>query len=335
MKRVVDILNDSLHELMATRPDVIVIGEDIIDPYGGAFKVSKGLSSRFPDRVITTPISEAGIVGLGIGLALHGYRPIVEIMFGDFITLIADQLINHASKFTSMYGHKVALPLVVRTPMGGRRGYGPTHSQSIESLYMGVPGFTVAAISNVYDPGLILRTCVEDVEGPVLLVENKLLYSQPLMSKEELQKQGLTIEHNYADFPTSLIHHDDTPDVTIVTYGGMVPLVIQAADHLHSVEGLSCEIVVSHKIAPLDIDPIIGSVQKTRRVVVVEEGVTSWGWGSELVASLSHILLEAPPERVGAKSSPIPASRELENDVLPQVEDIIEAAIRTVDRVFV
>ena len=331
MKKVVTALNESLHDLMQERSDVLVIGEDILDPYGGAFKVTQGLATRFPGRVITTPISEAGIVGLGIGLALRGFRPIVEIMFGDFVTLIADQLINHASKMTSMYGEPLKLPLVVRTPMGGRRGYGPTHSQSLERLYMGVPGLTVVAISHILNPGDLLRAAVEQVGGPVLFVENKTLYAQSLMTEETLSREGLHLERGRGHLPTSLLSHNEPADVAFITYGGMLPLVLEAVDYLHRVEGSACEILVPHQLAPLDVAPILRAAQKTRRTVVVEEGIKDWGWGSEVVACLSSVRHEAPPERVGAKLSPIPASREGEDEVLPQVRDIIGAAIRTVD----
>jgi pyruvate/2-oxoglutarate/acetoin dehydrogenase E1 component len=335
VKRVVNSLNEALHQLMRSRSDVLIIGEDIIDPYGGAFKVTQGLSTGFPDRVITTPVSEAGIVGLATGLALRGYRPIVEIMFGDFVTLIADQLINHASIMPWVYNQQVELPLVVRTPMGGRRGYGPTHSQSLERLYMGVPGLAVVAISQIYDPGEILRVAAEDVGAPVLFIENKSLYTREVLSKEGIQRYNLIIEHDDSRFPTSVLYHDHAPDITFVAYGGMVPLVIEAVDHLNRREDLSCEIVVPHQLAPLDMDPIARSVQKTRRIVVVEEGVTNWGWGAEVVAGLAHLSYEAPPERIGAKPLPIPAGRVLEDQVLPQVEDIIKAAIRTVERAFI
>src|SRR3989338_1040020 len=134
MMRYVESINLALHNLFSEDPRVMLIGEDLHDPYGGAFKVSRGLSTNFPDRVISTPISEAGLVGMGIGLGLRGFLPIVEIMFGDFVTLACDQIINSAVKFGSMYNGKVALPLVIRTPMGGRRGYGPTHSQTLEPL---------------------------------------------------------------------------------------------------------------------------------------------------------------------------------------------------------
>ena len=150
--RIVDALNSALHSAMRELPEMVVLGEDILDPYGGAFKVTRGLSDSFPGRVFATPISEAAITGVGTGLALQGFRPVVEIMFGDFVTLIADQLINHASKIRWMYGQPIDLPLVIRTPMGGRRGYGATHSQSLERLFLGVPGLSVVAVSPLGDP---------------------------------------------------------------------------------------------------------------------------------------------------------------------------------------
>ncbi len=142
---VLESLNAALHTALENDPRVYVLGEDILDPYGGAFKVTRGLSTRFPDRVLTTPISEAAILGISTGMALRGLRPVAEVMFGDFITLMADRLINHAAKFRWMYNEQVRVPLVLRAPMGGRRGYGPTHSQSLEKLFLGVPGLKVLA----------------------------------------------------------------------------------------------------------------------------------------------------------------------------------------------
>lgn len=334
MTRVVHDLNGSLHDLMEERDDVLVLGEDVLDPYGGAFKVTRGLSDRFPDRIITTPISEAGIVGVGIGLAMRGYRPIVEIMFGDFVTLIADQLINHASKFVSMYGEKEALPVVVRTPMGGRRGYGPTHSQTLERLFMGVPGLEVVAVSNAYPPGRLLRDVVETINNPVLFVENKILYTKKMWGEGFESRSGMHLDLVSEDLPTARIRHGTSPDVTLVTYGGMVPEVVEAADHLREVEGLKCEIIVPHRISPLDLGSVIESVRYTRRLVVVEEGVAEWGWGAEVVSEIGRVALEAPPQRVGAARRPIPANRELEKEVLPQAEDVVDAAVRTVDARF-
>ncbi|MFH1634007.1 MAG: hypothetical protein ABIG63_08335, partial [Chloroflexota bacterium] len=145
MFTVLESLNTALHFALASDERVIILGEDILDPYGGAFKVTRGLSTAFPDRVLTTPISEAGIVGVAAGMAMRGLRPVVEIMFDDFITLIADQVVNHIAKFRWMYNDQVRVPLVIRTPMGGWRGYGPTHSQTLEKLFLGVPGLRVLA----------------------------------------------------------------------------------------------------------------------------------------------------------------------------------------------
>jgi len=172
--RYVESLNQALHELMAEEERVFVIGEDILDPYGGAFKVTKGLSSAYPDRVLSTPVSEASITGFATGMALRGLRPILEIMFGDFITLCADQIVNGASKFSWIYNEQVEVPLVIRTPMGGRRGYGPTHSQTLEALFLGTPGLTIVAPSHLHSPGGLLRRAVLGGKGPVLFVENKL-----------------------------------------------------------------------------------------------------------------------------------------------------------------
>jgi pyruvate/2-oxoglutarate/acetoin dehydrogenase E1 component len=337
MKRVLGALNEAMHEMMELTDEVLFIGEDVLDPYGGAFKVAKGLSHKYPDRVITTPISEAGIVGLGIGLALRGFAPVVEIMFGDFTTLIADQLINQASKIALMFGKRIDLRLVVRTPMGGRRGYGPTHSQTLERLFCGIPGLVVAAVSNVYDPGIILKKCVLGVNSPVLLVENKTLYGEPILTTEALAKNGLALEHTDELLPTTRIYHaqDEASDITIVTYGGMVPIVLDATRQLRSREGLICEMIVPHQISPLSMETILRSVQRSKRLIVVEEGIVNWGWGSEVVTRVaSQIRLEAPAQIVGAECLPIPACRVLEEQVLPQAIDVVNAAIRTVDLTF-
>ena len=152
MKTVLSSLNEALHAAMSDSPFVVFMGEDVLDPYGGAFKVSKGLSTAFPDRVFPTPISEAGIAAIATGMALRGYRPVAEVMFGDFLFLAADQLVNHAAKYRWMYGEKVTVPLVFRAPMGGRRGYGPTHSQTLEKHFLGVPGLWVVAPHELDEP---------------------------------------------------------------------------------------------------------------------------------------------------------------------------------------
>ena len=182
MTTVLDSLNTALHQALASDQRVIVVGEDVLDPYGGAFKVTRGLSQAYPGQVITTPISEAGIVGLASGMALRGLRPVVEIMFGDFLTLAADQVINHASKFRYMYNDQARAPMVIRTPMGGRRGYGPTHSQTLEKHFLGTPGLRVLAPCAIDQPGELLREAILHDDDPVLFVENKLLYLLPVQN---------------------------------------------------------------------------------------------------------------------------------------------------------
>ena len=330
-RRVQQLLNNGLERLLADDPRAMVIGEDVVDPYGGAFKVTRGLSTAYPDRVLSTPISEAGIVGLGIGLALGGFRPVVEIMFGDFVTLAVDQVVNQASKIVSMYNERVDLPLTVRTPMGGRRGYGPTHSQTLERLFFGLPGVDVYAASNLCDPGGMLYGVASGAANLSLFIENKLLYALPLLTDGQLMSMRLTATVTDGVAPTWTLSHSASPDVTLAAYGGMVPLALEAAAILLEREGLHCDLVVPHRISPLDADPLLASLRASRRLVVAEESATPWGWGAEVVAACSSVRLDAPPQRVGARLSPIPARRDREDRVLPQVEDIVAAAVATVD----
>ncbi len=186
MTTILESLNRGLRTCLEESDQVYVIGEDVLDPYGGAFKVTRGLSTDYPERVITTPVSEAGIVGVGVGMALRGLYPVIEIMFGDFISLTVDQLINHAAKFRWMSNDQVRVPLVVRTPMGGRRGYGPTHSQSLEKHLLGAPGLRVVAATALGDAGDLLRKVVLEDDDPVLFLEHKALYAKQIIIHDEL-----------------------------------------------------------------------------------------------------------------------------------------------------
>ena len=188
--------------VFASRDDVYLFGEDILDPYGGAFKVTHGLSDAYPDRVVTTPISEASLFGVAAGMALRGQRPILEIMFGDFIALGFDQVVNGISKFREMYDDQVTVPLVVRTPMGGRRGYGPTHSQSLEKLLLGIPNICVVAASECHDLRGLLTSAVED-EQPVFFIENKLMYGRVNRRPEDGQVGQLSVRERGGPYPAS------------------------------------------------------------------------------------------------------------------------------------
>jgi pyruvate/2-oxoglutarate/acetoin dehydrogenase E1 component len=330
-------LNQALHDLMVQEPRVLMMGEDILDPYGGAFKVTKGLSTRFPGRVFGTPLSEGAIVGMASGMAMRGLLPIVEIMFGDFLMLASDQLINHAAKFRWMYNDGVRVPMVVRTPMGGRRGYGPTHSQSLEKHFLGVPGLWVVAPHVAGDPGALLRQAVQDNDEPVLFIESKTCYPRQLItSGEGLEFQ--TLASSDSPFPTTYISHgkaDGPSDALIFTYGGMTPQCLEAMQRLQEVEGLSVDVAVFSQLSPVPLDHIRRILEKPRPevFVYVEEGSTTAGWASEMLARVTQLCSEHPDSvrpshhRVGSQDLPIPSSRELEWQTLPQVEDIVSTVV--------
>lgn len=340
MTTVLDSLNHALHQAFRADERVYLLGEDILDPYGGAFKVTRGLSSQFPERVLTTPVSEAGIVGVAAGMALGGLRPVVEIMFGDFITLIADQVINHIAKFRWMYHDQVCLPLVIRTPMGGRRGYGPTHSQTLEKLFLGVPGLRLLAACNLGNPGDLLTRAILEDDNPVLFIENKLLYPLPIIDTENDQDFIFTYtypDHSHPTFkdapeyaPTWVLKWKSAPppNLTIVAYGYMAELARQAVLQLAYEDEIIAELVIPSQIAPFDITPISDSIRKTHRLLVLEEGNYTLGWGAEVIARLAETNATQlhSIRRLAALDLPIPASGPLESAVLPSIENILQIA---------
>jgi pyruvate/2-oxoglutarate/acetoin dehydrogenase E1 component len=331
--RCSEVLNRALHQLFTERADVVLIGEDLLDPYGGAFKVSAGLSTKWPDRVLTTPISEAAIVGVAGGLALRGLRPIVEIMFGDFTALACDQIVNHLAKFRAIYNGQVSCPVVIRTPMGGRRGYGPTHSQSLEKLFLGIPGLTVVAPSRHHELGEMLRRTVAETEDPVLFVENKLMYGQPHEPLREGRIAEFSAHTTEGRYPTLTLSLNDfaPPDVTLVTYGGMLPLTMEAALELAVEHELFADIVAPSQLSPLPARELLEALGRSRRLVVAEEGTLAGGWGAEVVARLmDEADFHFASARVAAKDGIIPTSRALEDAVLPQPKDIVAAALKLV-----
>lgn len=336
MSTVLDSINAALRQALENDPAVILLGEDLLDPYGGAFKVTRGLSSSFPGRVLSTPISEAGIVGIATGMALRGLRPVVEIMFGDFVTLIADQIINHAAKFSWMYNGQVQVPLVIRTPMGGRRGYGPTHSQTLEKLFLGTPGLRVLALCSLGDPGELLLEAIRD-PGPVLFVENKLLYGRELKTPQALGDFYLLVEHTGEDQEQEISPHGYSltirgapePTLTLAAYGYMAELAMEAAYQLAFEHELFSELIILTQLAPFMLEPVCRSVQRTGRLLAVEEGNLSLGWGAEVIAKTVEVLgpqLRAA-RRTAALDLPVPASVALEERMLPGVETIIHTAL--------
>lgn len=324
-------LNSSLHDALREDERVLVLGEDLLDPYGGAFKVTRGLSTAFPDRVLTTPISEAGFTGVAVGMAMRGLRPVVEIMFGDFLTLAADQLLNHAAKYAWMYASKVSVPLVVRAPMGGRRGYGPTHSQSIEKHFIGMPGLEVVAAHPFCEPGALLRSCIDD-DRPTVFIENKLMYARALRLADGGRLGDLYIKQTGGDRPAHLLSYDPFvhADVTIAAYGGMAEMAVSAAERLLLDEEIVADVVLATDLSRAPIELLGDSLSRSGRLLTVEEGGATCGWGAELISQVSEhcfALLQAAPVRVCAREIPIANSRPLEEATLPQVDDIVGAAL--------
>jgi pyruvate/2-oxoglutarate/acetoin dehydrogenase E1 component len=323
---VLDSLNHALHQAMDSDSRVFVIGEDILDPYGGAFKVTRGLSTKYPDRVLTTPISEAGIVGLASGMGMRGLHPVVEIMFGDFVTLIADQLINHAAKFCWMYNEKVRVPIVVRTPMGGRRGYGPTHSQSLEKHFLGVPGLKVVAPNTLGNPGDLLLAAIED-EDPVLFIEHKLLYPQHLLESGRDGLVDFTMETDIGPYPDLVLRPQFPARMTIATYGYNFELARAAATDLMMEYEIFSEIVVFSQLSPFNLGPLISSVERTGKLLTIEEGTLSLGWGAEILAQVAEKTTKVQARRVAAREFPIANAKSLEESILPSVQQIINTAL--------
>jgi len=310
-------IRDALREELLRDERVFLLGEDIAG-YGGAFRITRGLVEEFgPERIRNTPISENSIVGVGVGAAMLGLRPVIEIMFMDFITLAIDQLFNHAAKFRFMFGEQVRLPMVIRTPGGGRRGYGPTHSQSLETLFISMPGIKIVAPATPHDAKGLLKSAIRD-DNPVLFVENKTLYGM----RGEVPDGDYTVPIGKA----SVLR--EGRDITFISYSQMVHECIKAADAL-AADGVSAEVVDVRSLNPLDMDTLCESVQKTGRVVIAEEGHRTGGVSAEIGFRLFeslHYYLDAPIKRVAAKDVPVPAAPVLEKYVLPDWTNVLQAA---------
>lgn len=318
-------LNDALRQLLATDPEVILVGEDLHDPYGGAFKVTAGLSEQFKGRVISTPISEAGITGAGIGLAMAGKKPIVEIMFADFLTLCMDQIYNHAVKFPGMF-EDTSVPLIIRTPCGGRRGYGPTHSQSLENLFVSVPGLTVLYGSHRHDLGRLLVNASQRWDNPTLFLEHKLLYGEKQDAGDYVEVEPDGGDMGAVLFPT-LRNGSDDPDVTLLSYGGMLPVTEKAARILSDEEELSVEIVAPALLAPLPRETLLRLLMDRPRILVVEEAHHHFGFSAEILALLAENGYAGRVARLGAAPVPIASARSLESSQLPDENAVVAAVM--------
>ncbi len=303
--------------------DVFIMGEDIAE-MGGSMGVTQGLLAEFgPERVRNTPISEIGIVGTGIGAAMQGMRPVVEIMYEDFLTLSAEQIVNQAAKHRYMSGGQLKVPLTVRTQGGAGWSPGAQHAQQLEAWFVHIPGLKVVFPSTPTDVrGLLYSSIYED--NPVIFFEHRTLYGL----KEEMPDELEPIPLGQA----RVIREGE--DVTVVATGRLVHEALDAAGQLEE-QGVSVEIVDPRTLQPLDEETIVESVKKTNRCVVAHEAVTRMGFGAEVAAVVQHQAfdwLDAPIERVGAKFAPIPFAPVMEEFVVPHAKDVVEAVRRTVQR---
>lgn len=310
-------LNEALREEMARDPSVVLLGEDIGE-YGGVYTVTRGLRAEFgKTRVIDTPISEAGFCGAALGLALTGYRPVVELMFVDFVFVAADQLFNHIAKARYISGGQRKVPLVVRTQQGAAGGKAAQHSQSLEALFCHIPGWVVVAPATPADAKGLLKAAIRD-DNPVAFLEHKGLY----FTKGLVPAEDVAVPIGRARVVRQ------GRDVTLLSYSKALELALGAADVL-AAEGIAADVIDLRTLKPVDLATVCGSVRNTHRAVIIHEAPRFCGFGAELAATIQEALfdeLDAPVQRVTAQDAPIPFSRPLERAVLPQVETVVATA---------
>jgi len=320
--RYIDALNGAIAQEMEDDDAVIILGEDVA--VGGPFGVTAGLVERFGEkRVINTPISEDSIMGMAIGAAIAGKRPIVEIMFIDFLTLAMNQLVNHAAKLRYMSGGQLSVPMVIRVQQGAAGGWGAQHSQSLESWFQHVPGLKMVAASNPADAASLLKDSIRD-EDPVLFLEHRGLYFRgddpgPSQASPGMQAARIVRPGN---------------DITIVTYSKLVWDAAEAAKRLEK-QHVSAEIIDLRSLVPLDMTTLVGSVKRTGRALVAHEAVMAGGLGAEIAARIQEEAfdwLDAPVSRLGAPFAPVPASPVLEEAFVPSAGSIVDKVLDMLGR---
>lgn len=317
MKSFLQAINEAIAEEMYINNNVFILGEDI-GKYGGAFGVTRGLLEKFgSQRVIDTPISENSFVGLAAGAAMTGLRPVVEIMFMDFITLAMDQIVNHIAKFRYMYGGQVTVPIVIRTAAGAGRSYGASHSQSLESWFLHVPGLRIAVPSNPHDAKWLLKVAIND-PNPWIFIENKNLYSL---------KGEIGGEIGFPVGTANIVQSGS--DCTIITYSRMTQECLKMVASMKD-KGIFLEIVDLRTLSPLDMKTVCDSIKKTRAAIIVEEGCVTGGVGAEISSRITEecfSYLSKAVLRIAFPDSPVPTSHELENILLPKSESIMQKIV--------
>ena len=317
-------VRDTLRTAMERDDDVFIMGEDIAE-MGGSMAVTQGLLDEFgPERVRNTPISEMAIVGAGIGAAIAGMRPIVEIMYEDFLTLSLEQIVNQAAKHRYMSGGQIKVPLTIRTQGGAGWSPGAQHAQQLEAWLVHIPGLKVVFPSTPEDVRGLLWTSIYD-DNPVVFFEHRLLYPVKGEVPAEIEPIPLGKARTMRE----------GTDVTVIAMGPLVHRSLEAAQRAADEEGLSVEVIDPRTLQPLDDDALVASVKKTNRVVVAHEAVTRMGFGAEVTAVLQYKAfdyLDAPIERVGAKFVPLPFAPVMEDFVVPKADDVLAAIKRTVGK---
>jgi 2-oxoisovalerate dehydrogenase E1 component beta subunit len=315
---IIQAVNDALRIEMTRDPKVVVLGEDV-GKFGGVFRATSGLHDLFgPERVIDTPLAEAGIIGTAIGMALYGMRPVPEIQFADFIFPAFDQIVNELAKFRYRSGGQYPCPVVIRTPYGGGIRGGHYHSQSPEALFIHTPGLKVVTPANPYDAKGLLLSCLRQ-NDPVLFMEPKRIYRQ---AKGDVPEADYTVPLGVAN----VVRPGE--QVTVIAYGSMVPIIEEAAEKA-AADGISMECVDLRTLMPFDLETLVASVKKTGRCVVVHEAPRTCGFGAELAMSIYERAieyLEAPIQRVTGLDTPFPYT--LEHEYMPNADRVI-AAVRT------
>jgi pyruvate dehydrogenase E1 component beta subunit len=310
-------LNEALREEMQRDENVFCLGEEI-GRFGGSYRVTEGLLDEFgPERILATPISELGIIGLATGSAMTGLRPVAEIMTINFIIVGMDQLVNNAAKIPYMFGGEAQVPIVVRTPSGAGHQLTAQHSQVLEVWFAYVPGMYVVAPSTQADAKGLLKTCIRD-NNPILFVENVLLYNDKgeVPEGEHLVPLGKAAVRREGE------------DVTLISYSRMVNVALQAADALAD-DGISAEVIDLRSLRPLDIETVLASVRKTNRALIVHEGWRKYGAGAEIAAQIQEFAfdyLDHPVERVTGVEVPLPYAQSLEAAALPRMEYVVDGA---------
>ena len=314
-------ISNGLREALDQDDRVLIMGEDVAN-YGGAYAVTRGFLEKYgPEKIKDTPISESAIVGAGVGAAMGGIRPIVEIMTINFSLLAMDQIVNHAAKLHYMSGGQFTIPIIIRTVTGGGAQLGATHSQSFEGWFASVPGLKVAVPSTPYDALGLLRTSVKD-ENPVIYAEHALLYGV----RGEVPDDWYEVPFGKA------IVRRPGHDITVVSYSGMMRVAMQAAEELASRKGKEMEVIDVRTLRPLDMETIVESVKKTGRVVVVEEAWRTGGFGAEIASAVQEEAfdyLDGPVIRVGGTEVPTPYAKNLESMVFPSPDRVVEAVVES------